>query len=280
MYQVPGAVQQAVNVHGLRIAYRKAGAGPPVVLLHGLAYSWLTWAANIPALAQHSAVYAPDLPGHGDSDRPALFYGFELGVKLLRRFVDRLDLSQITLVGHSLGGALALKFALANPSRVTRLVLVDAAGLGERTSLFFRLMAVPGVRELVLSGKLITVGGMRKRLFLRPERVGPGLSKALHHARTAQLNRSIAREMIGAGLEELPDQAPRLAELQMPVLVVWGEGDRLLPVAHARDLARRYPHIPVRILPDVGHWPHMEAAEAFNELLVQFIASGEGTPAS
>ena len=277
MYELPGVSQHAANVYGIRIAYRKAGAGAPVVLVHGLAYSWLTWAANMPALAQHFTVYAPDLPGHGDSDRPRIAYDMDLGVRLLGRFLERLETPPVTLIGHSLGGALALKVALDYPKLVSHLVLVDSAGLGRQLSLFLRLLSVPGLGEVLLSGRFITVRGMGKRLFRRPELVDLRLLRALHRARTAQLADHVLEAMARAGasmtgLRPEHNLLSRLGELSIPILAVWGERDRVLPVDQARELARRYPQVPVHVIPGAGHWPHMEDAETFNRLVVEFLA--------
>ena len=278
MYTIPGVSQHFVNVHGVRMAYRKAGAGPPVVLLHGLAASSLTWSANIQALAERHTVYALDYPGHGDSDHLAVDYGTDPGVKVFRRFLERIGEPKAALVGNSLGGLIALRYALDYPGYVTHLVLVDSAGLGTELSWALRLASLPLVGEVLLSGAFITAKGLSKRLFEAPERVDPQLLKALHHARTVQMGSHIMLAMARTGttlfgLKDHHNLLPRLGELQVPLLVVWGEQDRVLPVHHAHAVAERYPHAQVKVFPDVGHWPHMEEADAFNRLVLGFLGS-------
>ncbi len=270
----------------MRLAYRTAGAGPPVVLIHGLATSSLTWSANLRALAQRHTVYALDLPGHGDSDSLVIDYQILTGVRVIHRFMERMGLERAALVGNSIGGLLAMRFARTYPEQVTHLVLVDSAGLGRSMALFLRLTALPGVGELLhhLYGA-VSVRALAKRLFAAPERIEQRMLEALHRARTAQVARDalvkVAR--VGAGLRGLKDRAyelPYLGDVAAPVLVVWGERDRVFPVDHARDVAQRFPHIAVEIFPNAGHWPHMEEADAFNDLVLRFLETGQARSSS
>jgi pimeloyl-ACP methyl ester carboxylesterase len=275
-FPIPGAAQRFANVFGIRLAYLQAGAGLPVVLLHGLASSSLTWAASIEALAQEHTVYALDLPGHGDSDRPVMDGGITSGVKVFGRFLERLGLHRVALVGNSMGGLVALRFALDYPDRVTHLVLVDSAGLGQEVSLALRAASVPGLGELLLNGAFLSVKGFGKRYFKYPERIAPKLLRALHRARTVQLSSRVMLTMAraGAGLTGIKGDSyllPRLGEVRAPVLVVWGEHDRVMPAEHAREVARRYSHIQVRVFTEAGHWPHMESPDEFNGLVLRFL---------
>ena len=254
----------------------KAGSGPPVVLLHGLGTSSVTWSANLPVLAEHFTVYALDLPGHGGSDKLAIDYSMDMGMRVMRRFLERIGISRAAFMGSSLGGLLALRYALERPERVSHLVLVDSAGLGRSMAWWLRLTAIPGVGELLHIRSIVSVKGLAKRLFEAPERIERRLLSALHRARTDQVAHAamvkVARE--GAGLRGLRDgvyELPRLGDVAAPVLVVWGERDRVFPVEHARDIARRFPAVRVEVLPGVGHWPHMEAPEAFNALALRFL---------
>ena len=278
-YEIPGVTQHSVEVHGIRMAYLQAGSGPPVVLLHGLASSSLTWSANIQALARHFTVYALDAPGHGGSAAPKVGPGVEAGVQVLRGFLESIGQQRVTLVGNSLGGLVALRFALDYPDQVTHLVLVDSAGLGQRIPWRLRLISLPLLGRLLLHPKTISVKRFAKRLFHDPERVDRRLIHALHHARTVQLANhlmvSMARTSVGlTGLKRHNYFLPRLGELRPPLLVVWGERDRVLPVAHAYEVARRYPGIQLEVFPECGHWPHLEQADAFNHLVLRFLGAG------
>ena len=278
MYPIPGVTQHFVNVYGIRMAYRKAGAGPPVVLLHGLGASSLTWTANIPALAGQLTVYALDMPGHGDSDKLAIDYGMDTGVQMFRGFLDRLGLDRVALVGNSMGGLVALRCALDYPDRVTHLVLVDSAGLGRRLSWTLRLASVPLLGEVLLNKSIITVRGLAGRMFVMPERIDHGLLRALHRARTAQVATHVMLAMARAGatlagLKQFNYLLPRLGEVAARLLVVWGEKDKVFRADHAREVARRYPHVTVHIFPAAAHWPHMEQADAFNEIVLRFLGT-------
>ena len=176
-YPIPGAEQRFVNVHGIRMAYRQAGSGPPVLLLlHGLAASSLTWTANMEALAAHHTLYALDLPGHGDSDKLTIDYDIAPGIKVFRRFLERIGEPRVALIGSSSGGLIALRFALEYPDQVTHLVLVDSVGLGKEVSWALRLAAVPLVGEVLLHRAPVSVKGLGRRLFKVPQRIDPGLA--------------------------------------------------------------------------------------------------------
>ena len=269
------------HVYGMRLAYRTAGAGPPVVLIHGLAASSLTWSANLRALAQRHTVYALDLPGHGDSDKLVIDYQIDTGVRVIHRFMERMGVERAALVGNSIGGLLALRFARTYPDQVTHLVLVDSAGLGRSMAWFLRITALPGLGEALHSmGGMVSARSLAKRLFAAPERIERRLLERLHKARTAQAARDalvkVAR--VGAGLRGLKDRAydlPYLGDVAAPVLVVWGEHDKVFSADHAREVAERYPDIPVEIFPNAGHWPHMEEADAFNDLVLRFLETGQ-----
>ncbi len=282
---LPGATRRHINVYGIRLAYHQAGAGPPLVLLHGLGTSSITWSANLPVLAGRFTVYALDLPGHGGSDKLAIDYSLDMGMRVIRRFLERVGVDRAAFMGSSMGGLLALRYALERPEQVSRLVLVDSAGLGRSIAWWLRLTAVPGIGELLHSRSIVTVKGLAKRLFEAPERMERRLLSALHRVRTQQVANEamvqVARN--GAGLRGLRDGAyelPRLGDVAAPVLVVWGERDRVFPVEHARDIARRFPSVRVEVLPGVGHWPQMEAPEAFNALALRFLRDESTASAS
>jgi pimeloyl-ACP methyl ester carboxylesterase len=139
-----------VEVEGLPIRYLTAGSGPPLVLLHGAGDNSLDWRWVISDLAATHRVYAPDLPGSPDSARPAVDYSPAFFERFLAAFVDALDMGRATFVGNSLGGLIALRLALSEPTRVTALVLVDSAGLGREVNPAFTTVNVPGLGEAAI----------------------------------------------------------------------------------------------------------------------------------
>ncbi|HWN33141.1 MAG TPA: alpha/beta fold hydrolase, partial [Pseudonocardia sp.] len=136
-------------VHGYRRAFRVAGSGPPLVLVHGIGDSSATWEAIIPALARHHLVIAPDLLGHGRSDKPRADYSVAAYANGVRDLLGVLGVQRATLVGHSLGGGVAMQFAYQFPERTERLVLVGSGGGGPEVSVVLRMLALPGGEALL-----------------------------------------------------------------------------------------------------------------------------------
>ena len=137
-----------IDVDGVRTHYVVAGQGPPVVFIHGLGASMVAWRENIVPLSERLSVYALDLAGHGDSEKPNVEYSISFGVRYMLHFLDALDLQQVALVGNSMGGTLALATALEHAERVNRLVLVDTASLGREVAFYLRVASLPMVGEL------------------------------------------------------------------------------------------------------------------------------------
>ncbi len=145
----PDTEVRHIEIHGHRVAYRAAGDGPVIVLIHGMARSSATWRAVIPALAERFTVIAPDLLGHGESEKPRGDYSLGAFASGVRDFMTALGHERATVVGHSLGGGVAMQFAYQFPEHCERLVLVSSGGLGDEVNLLLRLLTLPGA-ELVL----------------------------------------------------------------------------------------------------------------------------------
>ena len=161
MIELPGE-SRYVRVGNIDTHQVVAGEGPPLLLLHGLGASVITWRDNIGPLSRAFRVYALDLPGHGDSDKPDIDYSADTVVQFLLGFVESLGIERPRMIGNSIGGALALITALRYPDLVDGLVLVDSGGLGREVPLYVRLVSVPGLGELLESSK---VGGTRFMLY-------------------------------------------------------------------------------------------------------------------
>src|SRR5688572_12971000 len=175
-----------VELHGQPFNYHLLGEGPAVVLIHGITSSSRTWRAVMEPLAEHHTVIAPDLPGHGRSGKPRGDYSLGAYASSLRDLLALLDIKHATIVGHSLGGGIAMQFAYQFPERLERLVLVDSGGLGEEVSLALRAATLPGA-ELVLpllfgratrnAGRAL--GRALGRVGLRPSADVRGLAEGL-----------------------------------------------------------------------------------------------------
>ena len=270
---------KTVNLDGVNVHYVEAGEGPHLVLVHGLGASHVTWYENIQPLADAGFhVLAPDLPGHGDSDKPkSINYDPPAGANLLDSFLKAIDVRRAALVGNSAGGLVSALYALDHPHRVDRLILVAAGGLGREMTWFLRLCSLPVLGEIVYQPWLQSMGQLnRKMLFHRPPDSADEVFSELDRVRSLPGSRQATLRSIRSsinywGLREQRFILDRLSQLTMPVLTVWGENDLILPVEHASSVREALPSSLVKIIPECGHWPHMEKADEFNQLLTLFM---------
>lgn len=264
------------------IDYLTAGEGPPLVLLHGLGDSAMSWQWVLPELARTHRVFAPSLPGFGTSAKPSVVYSPEFFTSCMTAFLDTLELEQAVVVGNSLGGLVALRLALAAPGRVPALGLVDSAGLGREVTPAMRLLTVGAIGTFVTAWNSTALGawqwalGVSALLFAHPTRVPRAwLAQLYRMARVpGYLEATVATARSEITLkgqrdrEILLDALPRLT---MPVLVVWGERDRVVPPAHAQAAVEHLPRGRLALIPDSGHLPQVERPEHFTAALSRFL---------
>ena len=274
--------ENRVYVEGRATRYLAAGGGPPLVLLHGIGDNALDWRWIMPALARTHRVYAPDLPGSGGSAKreeddysPASFERF------LAAFLDALGIERAAVVGNSLGGLAGLRLALADPERVTALGLLAGAGLGRRVSPALRSLALPGYGRLAVAwgkrppGAAQRALGRAALLFGRPRGIRARWLKEQYRLarRPGFLEAQLATVRAQVGLRGQREVVlDRLPSLRVPTLVVWGERDRVLPHAQAREAASRIPNGSLELIPDCGHLPQVERPERVAELLTRFLS--------
>ena len=200
---IPGGRMRVVETKSGRAAFIHAGSGPSLILLHGLGTSSETWGATIKALADRFTVLAPDLAGHGRSSGAPLRGSIEPLVKALDDLCAALGLETAAVVGHSLGGLVAIRFALSHPDRVTHLVLVDAGGIGEEIAWLLRLAAIPLLGKLVFGPSRLWVRHYNDRLFVPPGNVDTNLLKSIHRSRALHVTADFMRRAIGASADLL-----------------------------------------------------------------------------
>lgn len=275
-----------VDVNGARTRYRAAGdGGPPLVLIHGLGASAEIWYANMDALSAHHRVYAPDLPGFGRTEMPpamdftpAAYSGFLLD------FMTALGIGRAALVGHSLGGGVALRAVLDDPDRVDRLVLVSSAGLGRDVSLPLRVASLPFFDRVFFKPPLAVFIHFIHRLVYDPAAITPGFARLYYEmffqpgsirAFTGIL-RAIAT-LHGARPGVLQPIREGLGTITAPVMILWGRQDRILPVRQGIDAAGRIPGARLHVFERCGHMPNLEYPEEFNRLVLDFLAEDRGT---
>ncbi|AWB91855.1 alpha/beta fold hydrolase [Aeromicrobium chenweiae] len=270
---------QHVLVHGYRRAYRICGSGPVLLLLHGLGCDSSTWAPVMPALAERYTVIAPDLLGHGESDKPDADYSLGAYANGMRDLLTVLGIDKVTVVGHSFGGGVAMQFAYQFPERTERVVLVSTGGLGKEVTPLIRLLTVPGsglaigaatlgpLRPLV-STAMRTLARLPMRATRDLDEVA-GIYEALADpAQRRAVQRVTSHVLNWRGQFVTMTDRSYLARL-MPVLVVWGRDDMVIPSAHA-DLAPTDVS-DVHVLEDSGHFPHKDHPEQFARLVTEFI---------
>ena len=272
------------HIHGYRRAYRFAGSGPPILLVHGIGDSSATWLGVLERLAHRYTVIAPDLLGHGDSDKPRADYSVAAYACGMRDLLTVLDVDRVTVVGHSLGGGVAMQFAYQFPERCERLVLVSAAGIGKEVHPLLRLAAGPGAEA---SLPLVTTAPVRRAVRLvtpvlrRTGRAGLGPDFDYifdgYHALTTTTARQAFLRSLRAGVD-LNGQVITMLDRSylaagLPTLIIWGARDRVIPVQHASTAHGAMPGSRLEIFDGAGHFPHRHDPAAFVDVLDQFIAS-------
>jgi len=282
---MPVPAEHELTLHGHRVRYLRAGSGPAVALIHGITSTADTWAPAMRGLSRDHTVIAPDLLGHGASAKPRGDYSLGAYASGARDMLAALGHDRVTVVGHSLGGGVAMQFAYQFPERTERLVLVSSGGLGREVNLLLRAAALPGA-ELVLPllvpgwlGPAVgRIGAAGSRLGLR---TGHDLSAMLRgflslndaSARAAFLHS--LRAVIEPGGQRVSGHDRLYLASHLPTLLVWGDGDPVIPVTHARAAHTAMPGSRLEVFPGCGHFPHLEDPLRFAEVLCDFLATTE-----
>jgi pimeloyl-ACP methyl ester carboxylesterase len=275
---------QTVSVHGRRVSFLKAGEGPLLLLVHGMAGTARNWDPVIEPLALHNTVVAPDFPGHGESEPGGGDYSLGSLASGLRDLMISLGHERATLVGHSLGGGVALQFTYQFPEMVERLVLVSSGGLGPEVGAILRAAALPGAdlfiratsRPGAIAGSFLA--GAAGKIGLRPNADLAEVGRA--YASLADIDR---RKAFLSTLHAVVDtDGQRVAALDrlylaedLPVLIVWGERDPIIPVGHGRAAHAQLPGSHLEVFPGVGHVPMMESPGRFAAVLQRFLDDTE-----
>jgi pimeloyl-ACP methyl ester carboxylesterase len=286
---LPGSFDEwQIELHGRRVIYRIAGSGPPVVLIHGMLNSSSHWRSVALNLAGEHTVIAPDLIGHGDSAAPRGDYSLGAHAASIRDLLAAVGIERATLVGHSLGGGVAMQFFYQFPQRVERLALVSSGGLGHEVSPMLRTAALPGMSTLLsmtiharMLGALQETGA---RLRGRGYDWGVYLQAITRALRPLQ--NAGAREAFLQTLRAVIDvhgqrvsATDRLYLLEsIPTMIVWGERDQTIPLAHGRRAHAGIPGSRFRTLAKAAHFPHLDDPDGLSEALRSFIK--ETSPAA
>lgn len=276
------AVRRTVQAGPHAISYLDAGPidGPVVLLVHGLASDSTTWELAVPCLARRGLrVIAVDLIGHGESDKPSAPYALPVFADSLDEFLEALDIGSVTLCGHSLGGAIGVHFAYHHPRRVARLVLVSAGGLGREVHLVLRAAALPGAHRVLAAAmapafvRVYRHPRLHRLLRLTPENV-----VNLRRAGRVLGDRS-GRAAFFAALRSVIEPAGQRGSFidmqylaqHLPTMLVWAEGDGVIPVSHAYAAHEHLPASRLLVFPGPGHEPHRRNAQRFADEVADFV---------
>jgi pimeloyl-ACP methyl ester carboxylesterase len=269
-----------VDIDGVPMNYVDVGAGDedPLVLVHGLGGQWQNWLENIPRLALDRRVVAMDLPGFGltpePEDEEISIPGYGRSVNAL---CDKLGLGKIDLVGNSMGGYVAAEVAIQFPERVSRLVLVSAAGISSAETLQAPILTIGRIATAIATNS----AARHRRLAARPITRHVSLALVARHPRLLKPDLAYEGFFKGAGKPGFDgalrasldyDFRDRLPEVKVPTLIVWGERDSIIPVRDADEFERLIEDSRKVVMKDTGHIPMAERPTAFNDLLVDFLA--------
>jgi pimeloyl-ACP methyl ester carboxylesterase len=280
--------QHELVLHGHRVSYRTAGDGGPVVLLiHGIVGCAEQWDQVMPLLAERYTVVAPDLLGHGQSAKPRGDYSLGAYAASVRDLLVALGHRRATVVGHSLGGGVAMQFVYEYPPFVERLVLVSSGGLGREVHPMLRAATLPGSEVVIpiiahqrLRGLGAAVGGLLGRFGLQ---AGTDLAEmargygSLADAGARQAFIHTLRAVLDIGGQRVSANDRLYLAALLPSLIIWGSRDPLIPVEHATVAARGLPDSRLEVFEDAGHFPQLHDPVRFALTLIDFIESTEPT---
>jgi pimeloyl-ACP methyl ester carboxylesterase len=276
-----------ITLHGHQFTFRRAGSGPLLVLLHGIAGTSATWEDVMLRLGEHHTVIAPDFLGHGESAKPRGDYSLGAYANGIRDLLGALGYERGTIIGHSLGGGVAMQFAYQFPERCDRLVLVSSGGLGREVHPLLRAAVLPGAEAvlpwLCTAGQrgVAAVTHVLGRFGLR---AGTDLEEIWRNfcslgdsdARHAFVHTVRGIMDLGGQRVSATDRLYLAAEL--PTLIIWGERDPLIPVQHAHLAHERIPGSRLDIFPGSGHFPYRDDPARFASLVIDFLQTTTTRP--
>lgn len=274
------------TLHGHKVCYRTAGEGPAIALIHGVTSHSGVWSEFVQDVVDAGyTVIAPDLFGHGASAKPKGDYSLGAFASGVRDLLGMLGFESATVVGHSLGGGIALQLAYQFPEYCERLVLVSSGGLGREVSPILRAATLPGaelVMPLIIRHGAVRAGssvaGLLGRMGIHP---APDLEEMAHgYASLVESDAQGAflhtlRAVIDAGGQKVSAMDRLYLAERIPVLIIWGERDRIIPIEHGRAAHAAIPHSRMVEIPDAGHWPQLDQPQLVSDELTDFVATTE-----
>ncbi len=278
---MPSIERAEVSLHGHRVMFTIAGQGPPVILIHGIAGRAAQWDNTIGLLAETNTVVAPDLMGHGESAKPRGDYSLGAHASGIRDLLVGLGIARASVVGHSLGGGIAMQFAYQFPERCERLVLVASGGLGADVSPLLRAATLPGseiVLPLLAHPRVLEVASLIPRVLGRiglrtradlTEMARGYQSLSNPEARSAFIH--TLRGVIDPTGQRINASDRLYLASKMPSMIIWGRRDRIIPVTHAEPTHRGMPGSRIELFDEAGHFPQLDDPLRFARTLQDFF---------
>ncbi|HNM11307.1 MAG TPA: alpha/beta fold hydrolase [Mycobacterium sp.] len=271
-----------LELHGDRLAYQDEGQGDAILLLHGMAGSSQTWRSVIRPLSRKYRVIAPDLLGHGSSAKPRSDYSLGAFAVLLRDLLDELGVARATIVGHSLGGGVAMQFVYQHPDYCERLVLIGSGGLGPDVGWTLRLLSAPGaelIMPIIAPQPVLTAGEKVRSWFAKMGIESPrggeiwNAYSSFSDAETRQAFLRTLRSVVDYRGQAVSALNRLNVRADMPIMAIWGEQDAIIPVQHAYAALEARPDARIEVMPGVGHFPQVERPTEVVDLIDDFITS-------
>ena len=273
--------EKYVEAGNIRTRYLEAGEGDPLLLIHGLGHWSGVWKYNIESLAQKYRVIAPDLVGYGKTDIPLdQIYDINLYIEWLDNFITALNLPKVILVGNSLGGAIVTVYAGTYPEKVTHLVALAPAGIRKNLILILRLMSLPLIGKILGRSSEKGIMTFWKATIYNQELI-PGELVEEHYRLSKQPLGNYAMlqtlknsaNILGIQRKEIERGKKFAKNATMPMLVIWGEKDKITPIPKREDISNLFPHAKIEFIENCGHTPMIETPELFHQLTLEFLDS-------
>jgi len=273
--------QTEIRLHGHRLSYRTGGSGRVLLLIHGITNSSTSWEPVAAQLATRFTVIAPDLLGHGESAKPRGDYSLGASASLMRDLMLALGHERATIVGHSLGGGIAMQMAYQFPERVERLVLVSSGGLGRAVTPVLRAVALPAaeyVLPLLASQPLVSagskLGGWVEQIGLRVGADITAMAAGFASLQDIEARRAFvhtARSVIDISGQRVSATDKLYLAKAVPTLILWGDRDSIIPARHGIRAHEQMPGSRLKVFGGVGHFPHHDDPAGFSAALTDFV---------
>lgn len=288
-----GLIRHYVKIHvpeteaAVTLSYVKGGAGAPIILLHGLGATAAAWRRTLPVLMQQYTVYAIDLLGCGESDKPEGEYTIQAMADTIKQFMDEVGLTHAHIIGHSFGGGVTMQLCTTHPEMIDRVILVSSGGLGKAVHWLLRASTLPGAHRVIAAltsprsplpnaSRVIEQQRMR-RLNVEFDDVGSTIFERLQSPATRQAFIHMISSSSGLQGQKI-SALPLLSQLDKDVLIIWGRDDNTIPVAHGYAGATLIPRAHIEVIDNCFHRPQIEAPDTFNALVIHFLQAQQWPP--